>query len=75
MTKIIQKENEHLHQCEECGFRYEEKERAEKCEAWCKEHQSCNIEITAHAIPQEDDESELRGGKPPAVQIHLERRA
>ncbi|MDP3794862.1 MAG: hypothetical protein Q8R13_02965 [bacterium] len=54
MTKIIQKDNKELHQCEECGFRYEDKEWAEKCEAWCKEHQSCNIEITAHAIPQED---------------------
>jgi hypothetical protein len=51
MTKIIQKDNKELHQCEECGFRYEDKEWAEKCEAWCKEHQSCNIEITAHAIP------------------------
>lgn len=53
MTKIIQKANKELYQCEECGFQYEDKEWAEKCEAWCKEHQSCNIEITAHAIPQE----------------------
>jgi len=55
MTKTIQKEDKELHQCEECGFQYAEKEWAEKCEAWCKEHQSCNIEITAHAIPQEDE--------------------
>jgi len=48
MVKTIQKENKELYQCEECGFRYEEREWAEKCEAWCKEHQSCNIEITAH---------------------------
>ena len=58
MTKIIQQNEKELHQCEECGFRYEEKEWAEKCEAWCKEHQSCNIEITAHAIPQEESQKD-----------------
>lgn len=62
MTKAIQKENKELYQCEECGFQYAEKEWAEKCEAWCKEHQSCNIEITAYAIPQEGEskKDELR---------------
>ena len=35
--------------CDICGFRYKEKEWAEKCEAWCKEHHSCNLEITEHA--------------------------
>ena len=57
MVKVIQKENtstslstsKELYQCEECGFHYAEKEWAEKCEAWCREHKSCNIEITAHA--------------------------
>ncbi|MBI3274342.1 MAG: hypothetical protein HYZ69_04320 [Candidatus Colwellbacteria bacterium] len=55
MTKIIQKENKELYRCEECGFQYAEKEWAEKCEVWCKEHQSCNIEITVHAIPQSEE--------------------
>jgi hypothetical protein len=54
MVKIIQKENKEIYQCEECGFQYAEKEWAEKCEAWCKEHHSCNIEITSHAIPPAD---------------------
>ena len=49
MVKVIQKESKELYQCEECGFHYTEKEWAEKCEAWCREHKSCNIEITAHA--------------------------
>lgn len=40
---------EKLYQCEACGFHYVEKEQAEKCEAWCKEHHSCNLEITAQA--------------------------
>jgi len=57
-----------MYQCEECGFQYEERGWAEKCEAWCKEHQSCNIEITAHAIPQED-ESKKDGLKPEDIKF------
>lgn len=38
------------YRCEECGFHYENREMAEKCEAWCKEHHSCNLEITSHAL-------------------------
>jgi hypothetical protein len=50
VAKIIDSEkDEKLYQCPECGFHYAEKEWAEKCEAWCREHKSCNIEITAHA--------------------------
>src|SRR3989338_5632712 len=49
MVKVIQKDDKELYQCEECGFHYEGREWAEKCEAWCREHKSCNIEITAHA--------------------------
>ena len=49
MVKVIQKGNKELYQCEECGFHYEDREWAEKCEAWCQEHKSCNIEITAHS--------------------------
>ena len=36
--------------CEECQFRYADKDLAQKCEDWCREHHSCNIEITKHAI-------------------------
>ena len=50
MVKIIKEDNNELYQCEECGFKYKEREWAEKCEAWCKEHKSCNLEITQHAI-------------------------
>ena len=49
MVKVIQKDNRELYQCPECGFHYEDREWAEKCEAWCREHKSCNIEITAYA--------------------------
>ena len=50
VKKIIDSEkNKKLYQCPECGFHYENREWAEKCEAWCREHKSCNIEITTHA--------------------------
>ena len=38
------------YQCPECGFKYKEKEWAEKCEAWCREYHTCNLEIIKHAI-------------------------
>jgi len=42
--------NKKFYQCPECGLHYEDKDQAEKCEAWCKEHKSCNVEITSSAI-------------------------
>jgi len=39
-----------LYSCPECGLHYKDKKWAEECEAWCKEHRSCNLEITSHAI-------------------------
>lgn len=50
MIKISKQNGKKLYQCRECGFHYEDRAQAEKCEAWCKDHKSCNIEITASAI-------------------------
>ena len=44
------------HQCEICKFYYKERKLAEKCQNWCKEHNSCNIEITRHAVQLTDKE-------------------
>lgn len=49
MAKVIKKDDKELYQCPECGFHYESRDWAEKCEAWCWEHKSCNLEITANA--------------------------
>ena len=46
------KEN-NLYQCKECGLRYRKKETAEKCESWCKEHKSCNLDIIKDAIAED----------------------
>ena len=40
------------YKCSECGLSYKEKEWAEKCQKWCSEHNSCNLEIIKHAIEQ-----------------------
>jgi len=50
MVKIIEQENNKYYQCEACGLKYEEKDWAEKCEAWCRKNKSCNLEIIKHAI-------------------------
>ncbi len=50
MVKQIKKKNIAYYDCEECGFAYETRELAQKCEDWCSEHHSCSLEITKHAI-------------------------
>ena len=56
MVKVLGNENKELYQCQECGFKYKQEEWAEKCEVWCKEHKSCNLEITSNALPPENYE-------------------
>ena len=50
MVKEEEKDGERYFICEECKFAYAERVWAEKCEQWCREKHSCNIEITKHAI-------------------------
>jgi len=45
--------NHEFYKCQECGMKYTDKAWAEKCEAWCKEHHTCNIEIIQHAVESE----------------------
>jgi hypothetical protein len=48
--KKIEEQNKVLYQCEECSHFYETEELAKKCEEWCKEHKSCNLEIIKYAV-------------------------
>lgn len=50
MPKEIEKDDKKYYQCEECSLVYLDKETAEKCQAWCSEHKSCNLEIIKNAI-------------------------
>jgi hypothetical protein len=42
------KESKKVFICSECGYEYEEKEWAIKCQNWCKENKSCNLNIIKH---------------------------
>ena len=53
MVKTIKKSIGH-YQCGECGMQYADRAWAVACEAWCKEHSSCNLEITSHAVPKDE---------------------
>ncbi len=39
-----------MYQCSECGLWYVEEEWKEKCEIWCRENKSCNLEIIKHSV-------------------------
>jgi len=49
------------YQCEICKFYYKEKKQAEKCQAWCDERHSCNMEITRSAVDPKKDNKEKGG--------------
>ena len=55
MVKELPRDNKTFYTCEACGFAYEQKEWAQKCQEWCEEHNSCNLEITQHAVPLESE--------------------
>ena len=48
MVKENKKANIYI--CDACGFKYKDKEIADMCEKWCKEHKSCNLAIAKYAI-------------------------
>ncbi|MBS3113753.1 hypothetical protein J4448_01505 [Candidatus Woesearchaeota archaeon] len=50
MVKTVSKPKRKYYVCEECNFAYIDKKFASKCENWCREHHSCNMEITKHAV-------------------------
>ena len=50
MVKTVSKPKAKYYICEECNFAYKDKETAAKCENWCREHHSCNMEITKYAV-------------------------
>jgi hypothetical protein len=53
VAKEVKKKGQTLYLCEECGIAYREKERADKCETYCREYHGCNLEIIEHAVPLE----------------------
>ncbi len=50
MAKEIKKGGKIYYQCENCKFFYKEKILADKCQKWCDEKGSCNMEVIRHAV-------------------------
>ncbi len=42
-------ESADLYQCTVCKLHFTDKEWADKCIAWCKEYNSCNLEIMRYS--------------------------
>lgn len=38
------------YECDVCGFKYADRKIAEKCENFCRTHNSCSMEITKSAL-------------------------
>ncbi len=55
-SSFFSKHDKELHECPECGLHYRDVEQARKCEEWCREHHSCNLEITKGAVEHEKHE-------------------
>ena len=56
MVKENMKNNNLVFMCEECCLGYKEKKWTEKCEAWCKKNNSCNLKITCYSLGLVGDE-------------------
>ncbi|MDE1970129.1 MAG: DoxX family protein [Patescibacteria group bacterium] len=53
MDKYLFKPKRHYYKCNECGLLYLDKNMAEKCQVWCSEHKSCNLDIINYAVTEE----------------------
>lgn len=53
MVSELKQADRVIYQCDACKFKYPTRELAERCQAWCSEHQSCNLEIIKHAVQDE----------------------
>ncbi len=68
-TMIKDKEQNvpNAYQCKECGLWYKDREIRKKCQAWCKEHKSCNLEIIKHSIKNMTNNNSQKGFAMPMV--------
>jgi hypothetical protein len=48
--KIIEKESKNIINVKNADISIKQIELTNKCEAWCKEHKSCNLEIVKESV-------------------------
>lgn len=46
--------NEQLFRCPVCGLHYRDAKTAAECEAFCKAHNACSLEISMKSVEQEE---------------------
>ncbi len=52
LNKSDKKEIENkIYVCPECGYEFKDKEWMKKCQKWCSENHSCNLDIIKHGNP------------------------
>ena len=56
MVKEVMSNGGKYFQCGECLLYYVDREMAEKCEKWCRETKSCNLDIIKYAVEIDKDE-------------------
>jgi hypothetical protein len=54
MYVIMPKEVDGLFMCNDCKLLYRTRDLAQKCEDWCIEHNSCNVEISRQSVSPTD---------------------
>lgn len=54
MSKTIKQNQQVVFICKECGIKYHDEKIAKKCEEWCKENKSCNLNIIKYAINEDE---------------------
>ncbi|MEK6914377.1 MAG: hypothetical protein AABW83_01890 [Nanoarchaeota archaeon] len=47
---VIKDKEKKIYYCKECKLAYRKLATAKKCEEWCKNHKSCNLDIIRYAI-------------------------
>jgi hypothetical protein len=50
MVKEMKQGQKTWYECEVCGHHYADRTWADKCEAWCEDHDSANAEIIAYSV-------------------------
>ncbi len=63
---MVQAISAQLYQCPECGLHYTDQATAQRCEAWCREHKSCNLEIIKDAVENKAQRDQKNSWPPSA---------
>jgi hypothetical protein len=48
-----QKDEQPIYVCPVCFLKYREKKWADACEKWCRDNNTCSVEICSHAVHDE----------------------